>query len=1021
MLHFSWGDEASGADPSTTVDTNPGLLPTAVGTPSEAGPEVLTVGVGEMYATLADATAHAPDGSLILVDAGTYINDFATVTTKITIEGVGGIANFIATEAPPNEKGILTVDNDVTVENCGFSGCAISDEDGGNGAGIRYEGGQMVLENDSFENNQNGVLGAAVIAGLTNTVDVDHCLFEDNGSGSGYTHNFYMGAVSAVTFTNNVSEGANVGHEFKSRAYSNDIENNVFADGPTGNASYEIDLPDGGTDTVSGNLIEKGPNASNEAFVHFGGEGIPYVGSSLAVSGNVFENDYGSGAVAVLNQTAITANITGNEFDDISASNIAAGPATETSNVDAQGDAIADQTLSGVLPGNTLVITDNQPHAITMDGTFGAIEGGSGLLMVTAVAGHMVAIGGSGGLDFTEVGYSGGNTITTIADSSNVLILGGQDLVDSQGTDTIVCGSGNVTGQITGHAQIVDGLGNNQWAVLGTASITGQGGNPVVAVGNGAFASISGSVGFLNISDNGGSFAFDISQGGTFQAVSETGGAADVQVYNGTSHVTTGGGASGAILDLTAGDAQVMSTGSDLIYAGSGDDTVIVEGAATVYAGSGSLSIFGRSDTAGAVVYGNGGTYFIGGDTGNITYYGGAEASTVEAQLSRISLVGGGGLLSVMGGSGDLIEGGSGGLIYDAVDLGGNDTISTAAGASDTLTLSGGDLVNSYGDDLIVAGSANQIISVFGNSKVEGSTGNSQLSFAGTDTLEGVGYDQCTVSGGANLTVTAGNLTVLTVSDATVAITDPGVSAASATLTGSGYVVAGAWAGQGISISTSAGEASAVTLGGGPDTVDSYGADTVTGGSGAATVVLTSDGSSVTGGDGAINIYNYDWTAGDSHTVHAGAGDISFLQGTGTLTFIGGSGNASIDGGSGSFSVTGGSGDLDVWGGQAGASIIAGSGNLNATLSASGGTVQFGSGDATVQTAGWGGSNDFIFQAGQGGGNDLISGFREGTDSLSFNGLSVVSEIVGSSSTALTLSDGTNVLLAGFQDTQHMF
>ena len=417
------------------------------------------------------------------MDAGTYVNDFATVTTKITIEGVGGMAEFVANEPPPNEKGILTVDNDVTVENCGFSGCAISDAEGGNGAGIRYEGGQMTLENDSFENNQNGILGAPSIGGLTNTVTVDHCLFLDNGSGTGSTHNFYMGNVTQVTFTNNISEGAVVGHEFKSRAYSNDIENNVFADGPTGDASYEIDLPDGGADTVSGNVIEKGPDGINEAMVHFGGEGIPYAGSSLLVFDNQFVNEFGAAAVAVLNQTAISVDIAGNEFDSFDAANIASGPATEKANFDGQGNVIADQTLSGVLPGSTLIITDPYQHAVTLDGSLLAVEGGAGLLNVTAVVGHVVAIGGSGGMDFTEVGSSGGNTVTTLAGSSNSLTLIGQDLVDSEGHDTITCGICNVSGQLGGDAQVRDGTGNDQWIVTGTAAITGEGGNPVIAVG----------------------------------------------------------------------------------------------------------------------------------------------------------------------------------------------------------------------------------------------------------------------------------------------------------------------------------------------------------------------------------------------------------------------------------------------------------------------------------------------------------------------------------------------------------
>ena len=70
----------------------------------------LTVGAGEEYATLSAAVAASQDGDVIQVQAGTYTNDFAEVTHKITIEGVGGTANFVATESIPNGKAILITD-----------------------------------------------------------------------------------------------------------------------------------------------------------------------------------------------------------------------------------------------------------------------------------------------------------------------------------------------------------------------------------------------------------------------------------------------------------------------------------------------------------------------------------------------------------------------------------------------------------------------------------------------------------------------------------------------------------------------------------------------------------------------------------------------------------------------------------------------------------------------------------------------------------------------------------------------
>ena len=82
---------------------NAGLLATvAPPTLPASGGHILTVGAGQQYATIAAAVAAAQDGDVVQVQAGTYVNDFATVTAKITIEGVGGMVNLVATTAPPN-------------------------------------------------------------------------------------------------------------------------------------------------------------------------------------------------------------------------------------------------------------------------------------------------------------------------------------------------------------------------------------------------------------------------------------------------------------------------------------------------------------------------------------------------------------------------------------------------------------------------------------------------------------------------------------------------------------------------------------------------------------------------------------------------------------------------------------------------------------------------------------------------------------------------------------------------------
>jgi hypothetical protein len=85
-----------------------------------------------------------------------------------------------------------------------------------------------------------------------------------------------------------------VGHDIKSRAQNTIIENNRIFDlnNPPGNgASYEIDLPNSGNATITGNVIEKGPNAQNY-IIAYGekGLGVGY-GTSVTLANNVIVND----------------------------------------------------------------------------------------------------------------------------------------------------------------------------------------------------------------------------------------------------------------------------------------------------------------------------------------------------------------------------------------------------------------------------------------------------------------------------------------------------------------------------------------------------------------------------------------------------------------------------------------------------------------------------------------------------------------------------------------------------------
>jgi hypothetical protein len=291
---------------------NPSAVPTSTG-------NILSVGPGQQYSIIGAAIAASHDGDTIQVQAGTYINDFATIDTDITLRGVGGIVNLVGTEQIPNGKAILVTRGNDTIENFSFSGAQVADQ---NGAGIRYEAGNLILNNDYFHDNQEGLLAAADPNG---TITINNSEFDHNGIGDGFTHNLYVGQIGALTINNSYFHDAVVGHEIKSRAAQTTIENSRIQNGPTGTGSYSIDLPNGGNALIQNNVIEQGPFSENSVIIASGEEGNIYAHTSLEVYNNQILNDLSLFPLAIDNRTSATAQISGNQFYGLESNQIATG------------------------------------------------------------------------------------------------------------------------------------------------------------------------------------------------------------------------------------------------------------------------------------------------------------------------------------------------------------------------------------------------------------------------------------------------------------------------------------------------------------------------------------------------------------------------------------------------------------------------------------------------------------------------------------------------------------------------
>jgi hypothetical protein len=259
--------------------------------PSVAHGATLQVGPEQTYTTVASAVAAANDGDTILVQAGTYTNDFAEITHSIILQAVGGMATLRATQDIPNEKAILITDTDTVINGFIFTGAHVTDDDGANGAGIRYQGGNLTIQNCWFHGNQEGLLGDGVPGNiLIETSEFDHN-GDATGPGAGMTHNIYAGNNTLLDIESSYIHDANVGHEIKSRAETTIVNNSLVMDGHGSTASYGIDLPNGGVGTITNTIIDKAPTSENPVLISYGEEGSTNQGLTLTLQNVLLVNN----------------------------------------------------------------------------------------------------------------------------------------------------------------------------------------------------------------------------------------------------------------------------------------------------------------------------------------------------------------------------------------------------------------------------------------------------------------------------------------------------------------------------------------------------------------------------------------------------------------------------------------------------------------------------------------------------------------------------------------------------------
>jgi hypothetical protein len=274
-----------------------------------ASAETLEVGPDAKYKKPSEAIAAAGNGDIVNIAPGQYFDCAIVKQNALTIQGSG--PGVVMTDKPCGGKALLVVQGDkIAIRNMTLQRARVPD---GNGAGIRYEGGNLTIENVRFINNQDGILGADSPNGTVRIVGSE---FLQNGvCERSCAHGVYFGHMALVHIERTKFFETRQGHHIKSRALRTEVIGCDISDGESGNSSYLIEVPNGGTLIARDNRMQKGLKTDNHAYaISIGAEGVDQPTEQILLEHNTFTNDQTMQTTFVRNLTATPAELVGNVF-----------------------------------------------------------------------------------------------------------------------------------------------------------------------------------------------------------------------------------------------------------------------------------------------------------------------------------------------------------------------------------------------------------------------------------------------------------------------------------------------------------------------------------------------------------------------------------------------------------------------------------------------------------------------------------------------------------------------------------
>jgi hypothetical protein len=247
---------------------------------------IWNVGAGQNYTLPSQLQFLVNDGDTIYIDGGTYTNDACKWNNRnLKIIGLGTGNNRTILQYTldiPNGKGIFVFESpglsdNPYLENIVFDGARVSDDNGANGAGIRFQANNITVKNCKFTNCQNGILEGNGSVSSSNVIIVN-CEFQNNGyqlqndpNYSGYEHHIYISESADTLMVKNCyfHHPRGQANSLKTRAQRSYILYNLIDEESTGYGSWEINIAQGGLNVIMGNIIIQGSSGANHGIVGY--------------------------------------------------------------------------------------------------------------------------------------------------------------------------------------------------------------------------------------------------------------------------------------------------------------------------------------------------------------------------------------------------------------------------------------------------------------------------------------------------------------------------------------------------------------------------------------------------------------------------------------------------------------------------------------------------------------------------------------------------------------------------------